>query len=175
VRVCRELASAASERCGPWAGRLATLSVAVTLAFASLHGLRSYAVGNPAGLVYPYFGTPHRHLMIDDAKRLLPDHDLLFVNAGILSHAIGISLYEPGRATGRPFPYDFVTMREEDDRLEGLLHGGRKNCFIYLNDEQHTWVAQKLRTRLPGGDLVEGRGGNHDGPPLYFLYFFPVR
>lgn len=174
VRICRELVDAARESRGPWARRLAVSSVTVALAFASLHGLRSYAVGNPAGLVYPYFGPPQRYRMIDEAKRLLPEHHVLFVNAGILSHAISVGLYESARATDRPHAYEFVSIEQTGDHLGRLLRGGRKNCFLYLNDEQHAWVGAALRQRLPGGELVEKRGDDPDGPPVYSLYFFPA-
>lgn len=175
VRLCREVVVAARQCRGQrWMGRVAALTLGVALVFTSLHGLRSYTYGNPAGLVYPYFGPPHRNLMIDEAKRLLPNHHLLFVNPGMIRHAITVGLYEPARATTRPHPYDFVTIDENEDRLDSLLRGGRRNCFIYLNDEQHAWVGEVLRTRLPGGEFVERRGENPNGGVVYSLYFFPA-
>jgi hypothetical protein len=174
TRFCSDLVEAAKECRGqPWMGRVAAVTVAVALTFSSLHGLRSYAIGNPATLVYPYFGTPHTHRMIDEAKRLLPKYDLLFVNPGIIGHVITVELYEPARAIERQRPYELVTVRESDDFSKPVMRGGRKKCFIYLNDKQHEGIAQRLQADLPDGKLVERRGESPTGPPLYSLYFFP--
>ena len=174
ARFCRDLVAAAKScRWQPWTQRLAAAVIGAALILASLRGLRSYAVGNPAGLVYPYFGPVYRHLMIEEAERLLPRYHLLFVNPEMLSHAIAISMYEPARATQRPHPYDFVTIGQQQTDFSPLVPPGRKNCFVYINDQPHAWVSQRLRAGLPGGQLVEGHGEKANDPPAYFLYFFP--
>ncbi len=173
IRFCRDLVETAKEsHVRPWMGRMTWLTVAVALVFTSLHGLRSYAVGNPATLVYPYFGPPHAYRMVDEAKSLVSTYDLLFVNAAIIGHVINISLYEPGRATGRQRAYEFVQIRQDLDYVSSVMRGGRKKCFVFLNDEQHTGVGQTLQRVLSGGKLVERRD-DPNGPPLYSLYFFP--
>jgi hypothetical protein len=170
VRFCREVVcAAAAVRWQPWSRRAAAAAVAVFLAASSLHGLQQFAIANPAGLVLPYFGPPFRYRMIDEAKALLPYYHLLFVNPSIIKHAIHIGMYEPGRATKRSEPYRMVEIQQGEVGLERLLRRGQQNCFIYLNDEEHRWVAEALMAALPNGRLIERRDRG-DGPPLYTLY-----
>jgi hypothetical protein len=173
VRFCRDLVGAAAGCRGqPWTRRITTAAIVVTLLFTSLHGLQLYAAGNPAGLVYPYFGPPDQYLMIAAAKRLIPNYHLLFVNPGMMKHVLSIGLHEPALATQRPNPYEMLVIAKPEDGLANRLRPGRKNCFIYLNDEQHGWVTPSLLEELPGGKLVEHR--NSPGAPvIYSLYFYP--
>jgi hypothetical protein len=174
VRFCREiLCAAATARWQPWSRRVAAVAVGVFLAASSLHGLRQFAVSNPAGLVFPYFGPPFRYRMIDEAKALLPYYHVLFVNPATIKHAIHIGMYEPARATNRTEPYEVVEIRQREQGLERLLRRGQQNCFLYLNDEQHRWVAETLMAALPNGRLIERRD-RPGGPPLYSLYLVPA-
>jgi len=174
VRFCRELVEAAKECRGKtWMGHVAALTVAAALFFTTLGGLRSYAVGNPATLVYPYFGPPDQHLMIDEAKHLVRDYDLLFPSPGILKHMITIGLYEPARMTGRQHAFELLTGGDNDDLNASIMRGGRKKCFVFFNDEAHADLPERLQRDFPGGKLVERLGGSPNQSPLYWLYFFP--
>lgn len=174
VRFGRELVvAAAATRWPRWPRRLAAAAVAGIIVASSMHGLRLFAVANTAALVYPYFGPPHQYMMIDEAERLLPYYRLLFVNPATMKHTVAIGLYEPARATRRPQPYELIEIRQGERQLERFLRDNEKSCFIYLNDEEHTWVTDTLAAGLPAGRLIQRRRAPGE-PALYSLYFVPA-
>ncbi len=143
-----------------------------------LQGLHIFVKTNSMVGMYDYFGPAMRLSLVDEARNLLPTHQVVIVNPWVHVDSIEIPLYEPGRRYG-PMPrYRFANIgqRTPDESVMEFQPQDLPVCFIFFNMENtNAWLKDKFHHLFPWGYLVERFDPFKPHEVLYWLYFVPLQ